>query len=385
MSTLPLKRSLILALLLVVTNSGPQAQQAGELITIQEPVAEDLYLAGRGIHVLSEINADLVAAAWRIVVEKTVSGDLIAAAEQVMVRGDVGDDARLAGRTITIAGQVGDDAIAAGETISLIPEATVGGRFWVAGRTMEIAGTVTKELRAAGQTVTISGVVQGDAFLVAETIEILPGARLDGDLFYRSPNEAFIAAEAVIAGSVQRQELEMPERPEFPVIPVLVGLTLSLLLCASIVYWLFPRLTHHASGAVKRDPFKCLGLGLTVVLVMPVLAIVLMITVLGIPLGLVVVALYPVALLIGFLLGLYVLSNGLLMLLRKGTEVSTGWRFIALVLAIIVLLLTQLIPFVGGLALLFLFLFGLGALALHLYRHYADQQFQSHSVPGVTA
>ena len=346
------------------------SQEADKQVTIQTPVTEDLYLAGRSIHVLATVEGDVVAAGWRVAINAAVSGDVIAAAERVTVHATVGDDVRAAGREVNINGQIGDDAILAGETVTLAPETTVGGRAWLAGRRVEVAGRIGKELRAAGQSITIGGVIDGNVQLAGEMIEILPGAQIAGDLIYHSSEDALIAAGAQISGHVERIDLELPELelPEGSGFSVIIGFLLSLLLTAVVVFLLLPRLSLAATGLIRRDPFKCLGLGFTVLVVTPVLAVVLLITVLGIPLGLALLALYFVALLLGFLVGVYYLSDVGVRWWRKGAELSKSWRVLSIIVAIVVLTLLQLVPVIGGLIVLFLFLFGLGALALHVYR-----------------
>ncbi len=67
---------------------------------------------------------------------------------------------------------------------------------------MRIGGKIGGKLRAAGGTITIGGEIGDDVILHAHTISILASAKIDGDLTYRSEQEAEIHPDAQIAGDV---------------------------------------------------------------------------------------------------------------------------------------------------------------------------------------
>ncbi len=361
----------LLCLLLPVHGSVLHAQQAGEQVTIATPTTEDQYLAGRSVNVLAPVNGDLVTAGQRVTVEQPVSDDVIAAGERIAIRAGIGDDVRLAGRQVDLAGAIADDAVVAGETVTLAPGIRIGNRFWVAGRLVEVGGEVGGELRAAGQSIVISGSVGGDAILLGEEIEILPNARIDGNLVYRSNQEAIIADGAVIAGSVERKPLDMPDRPEVPMWPGALGTLLSLLVCLGVLYWLFPSWMRGTDGRITGEPFRALGIGLVVVLVMPVLAILLLVTVLGIPLGLLLLLLYPVILFIGFAAGIHWLGTRLLFLAAQVEPFTRLERSLGVLAALIIFVGSQFIPLLGSLVFVFLLLAGVGAMAVELRRRLA--------------
>ncbi len=351
-----------LSLTLVPAVLNVHAQVADEQIILSEASREDQYLAGESINVLAPIDGDLIAASQRLSVAADISDDVIAVGERIDIRAEVGDDVRLAGRQVDISSTVADDAVIAAETVTLSPEARIGNRLWAAGRLVEVGGSIGDEIRVAGQTIVISGSVTGDAILTGQRIELLPGANIGGNLIYRSNEPAVIADGAMIGGTVERKPLDMPERPDVPIWPFVIGLLLSLLICLSILYWLLPRQMHGAEYLIRRDTFRILGIGLAVVLVMPVMAVLLLVTVLGIPLGFILLLLYPVLLLLGFAAGILWLAGRLLSLLRQGDTTTAGRRIMGVLAALIVYSITQFIPFLGALVFLFLLLAGVGAL-----------------------
>ncbi len=355
-------RAILIALMAVAVSV--HAQVADDQIILNAATAEDQYLAGKSINVLAPVNGDVIAAGQRLAVEATVSDDVIAAGERIAIRADIGDDVRLAARQVDVSGSVADDAVVAGETVILAKESRVGNRFWAAGRLVEVNGEVGSELRVAGQSIVIGGTIGGDATLVGQRIEILPTARISGNLVYRSNQPAVIADGATIGGTVEQKPLETPEKPDVPAWPFAIGLLLSLLVCLNVLYWLLRRRMHDAEAVIRSDTFRALGVGLAVVLVMPVVAIILLVTVLGIPLGLILLLLYPVLLFLGFAAGILWLAARLLSLLMQVDIESAGRRILGTLVALIVFVISQIIPLVGTLVFVFLLLAGVGALVI---------------------
>ena len=368
MKTKTILLALLIAFVLLLWSTSGDSQQAASQITIDVPVEDDQYLAGRSIQVLDRIDGDLVAAARRVSVEQSVTEDIIIAAERVVVRGSIGDDARVAGRIVTISGAVGDDLAAAGETVSLTSGSTVGGRMWAAGRLVEVDGNVDEGLYAAGQSVVIGGDVRGHVSVIAETLELLPSARIDGNLTYRSNNKATIANGAVVSGSVEQLDLGDLDEPKPALFPILAGSLISALFCMGILYWLFPGLLREASSDMYSSPLKYLGLGLVAFLGIPLTGLFLIVTVLGAPLGLALLLCYPVAMLLAWAIGIYFVSNLLLKKVTGDRNAGVGRRLLGFLLAIVAVFVCLFLPFVGPLLVLFLILTSLGALAQRVTR-----------------
>ena len=108
------------------------------------------------------------------------------------------------------------------------------------------------------------------------------------------------------------------------------------------------------------DPFSSFGLGFLFFLFTPLLSLFLMLIVLGLWIGLSLLALYCLALLSGFLIACFFVADRGARLLRQDIS-SRGRRLISVIIAIFVLGLIQTIPVLGGLLLLVLLLLGLGA------------------------
>ncbi len=360
---------LMLALLMAAAAGALlAAQQAGEVVVKRGIVAEDLYVAGRSVDVAAQVQGDVVAAGKRVSIDESVAGDVLAAGETVTIRAEVQDDVRAAGRSVTLVGPVAGHVVAAGETVSIMPAATVGEWAWLAGAEVNVAGRVGGELKAAGQSVIVSGEIGGDVELMAEEIRILGHARIKGDLVYRSDNEPQISDGADIAGDIIARPMphEEPEARGAGFI-----FLAALALAAGVYYLLFPVFSVAGAEGLRRSPFTALGLGVAFLFSVPFVILLLIVTLIGVLLALPLLAWYLVSLLGGFLTGVIFVGDAGLRLLGKAGSATRGLRVLFIVLALLALVLIQFIPVFGGLAVLVLFLLGLGALQLQAWRSYS--------------
>lgn len=362
---------LSLAGLLLAVSHSAAAHMMGERVVRTGVVEGDLVAFGREVEIAAEVGDDVIAAGGRISVDGRVGGDLSAAGGYVDVRAPVADDLLAAGGYVVVAGAVGDDVRAAGGNVRLTTGAAVAGDAYLAGRRIALAGRVGEDLRAAGRSIVISGQIGGDVDLAAREIDIASTAVIGGNLTYRSPKEARIADGAQIAGAITHEPLKYRAPGVWACIAIAVLFALGLAVVGIVLYLLLPAFTVEAAGTIGREPWKSLFLGLGVTAAPPLAVVLLFATVIGVPLGLVVTALYVVALVLGFLTAAFWLAEVGARLVRRGAVLTKGWRILALVVAVALLLIVGAIPWLGGLVLVAAVLLGLGAWSLRTYRAYA--------------
>jgi hypothetical protein len=145
----------------------------------------------------------------------------------------------------------------------------------------------------------------------------------------------------------------------------------NLFVAGVILFFLFPRLTVSAALTVGRRPWASLGMGLAILVLTPLAALSLILTVIGVPLALTLAWLYVAALLLGFLTAAFYLGDLVLRAFRRGARPSRGARIAALAVALLVLAVVRFIPIAGPLVLLLALVFGVGAWTLRLSRGYA--------------
>src|SRR5882672_10607817 len=360
-------------LLLSPALAGAADPAVGQTVVRKGPaVASDLYAFGGGVDVQADVEGDLVAGGGRVVNAKRVQGNLIVAAGSVEIGGAVMRNVRAAGGAVTISGRVARNVNAGGGTVVVTPEAVIEGRARLVGGEVRMAGTVAKKLYAAGAVVVIGGEVQEDVELVAQEIEVLPTARIKGNLTYWSPRDARISPKAKIQGAITHN---LPELPRALARTGAALITVAGLIVTGIaLFLLFPGFTRMASQTVGSDPVKSLGLGALLCVTVPVLAILTMFTILGIPLGLILFLAYLASLLVGFLVAAFFLGDVFARAFFPRARHSKLVRVLCLVVALGIMALINQLPYVGGPLMAVAVLIGLGAMSLHIWRHWDDPE-----------
>jgi cytoskeletal protein CcmA (bactofilin family) len=365
-------RGCLIGLLLAFPFNLQAASSAGETVVERGSIDDDYYVAGGVVDIDASIAGDVIVAGGEIYIGHLVEGDIIAAGGTLKIRGEVRDDVRIAGGDINIDAVIADDLAAAGGSITLSPGTTVGGNAWLAGGEIHLAGTILGNLKLAGGHIRLSGTVRGDVEIDGAEIEILEGARIDGRLDYKSPRPVTADDGATVSGKITYQATDWDYGDHG------YGLFFSITLAiASILFYLF--FPHYTVASVKRigsDPWTSLGLGFVFTVATPMVAFMLMLIVLGLWVGLSLLALYCVALLSGFLIGCFFVADRGAKLFRQNIA-SRGRRLISVVVVIFLLGLIQMIPLLGGLILFLLLLFGLGAGLLQLRYVYRPLEVDS--------
>jgi cytoskeletal protein CcmA (bactofilin family) len=363
--------SLLLGSLLSLPSAvaAGQKPQAGETVLVNTPVDGDLYAAGGQVDVLAEVDGDVVVAGGDVTIDTTVTQDVIAAGGSVTVHGRVGDDVRLAGGEVMINADIGDAAVAAGGNVTLAPAAKVGGDLMFGGGRLELAGQVRGDARLAGGEIEIDGQVDGDVEVTAEKVKIGPHASIRGALSYRSPEPAEIDPQANIAGEVTHLQLPVHERRGAGGV-VLAGLFMWLTLGVTgiVLFLLLPRQALAVGTAISTEPWKTLGLGLAMFTATPLVALLLLTTGLGALLAWLLIMVYGLLLLTGYLNGVLFLDRLVLRRLRKGDEPSKTALSLTFLPMLLVVMIVGLVPVLGFLLVLLLLLFGIGGITLQAYR-----------------
>jgi len=358
-------RALFLGLVLIAPLASFSSTDADETVTKRCSVDDDYYAAGGVLDIDADITGDVIVAGGELYIGHRIEGDVIAAGGSIKIRGEVKDDIRISGGDLNIDAIIGDDLAASGGSITVSPGTTIGGDAWLAGGEVHMAGTINKDLKIIAGNIRLSGTVHGDVELEGGEIYIFEGAQIDGNLHYKSREEGSIDPAANIAGNITYEELEWDYSEGG------FGILFSLTLVAAgiLLFWLFPNFTLSSTGRISAEPWKSLGVGFVLLIATPIVVIVLMSIVLGLWIGLSLLALYFVALLLGFLIGAFFLGDrgARLMKIDIGTR---GRRILSVTLAILLLGFIQIIPLIGSLLLFALLLLGLGAGILQLHTSY---------------
>ncbi len=359
----------VLAALILPLATYSATFKTGENLGIesQDVIRDDLYISGESILIAGSVTGDVFGAGRSVVVNAPVGGDIFAAGNSVSITSNVADDVRVVGGTVIVQGAVGDDVLAGGGEVSIIGR--VQGDVIAGGQSVRIESSVVGSVRVAGEDVYINGPIVGSVEVHSEKLTLGPNAVLSSSLTYSSPREVILEEGALVKGEIKyepRAESSGKTKVLGTLLLIwLISKTLALLLLALILGLLFRRFSIATVNAVTNAPWQELGRGLVVFVALPIISVICLATLVGIPLGLLGFLSFVALLVVGCGFAPILMGSIAHKLIRKGGY-SISWKIIVVGVAIYSVL--PAIPVVGSITNALFVLASIGAIAALKWR-----------------
>jgi len=368
--------SMVVALLAFSTMALPvfAAEIAGGeefVFPSTQVVNDDYYVGGALLNLSGKVMGDLVAGGAKLVVEGVVDGDLLAAGGEVDILGTVADDVRVAGGEVTISGNIAGDLVVAGGTVNVLPGSIVQGDVLVAAGEVSLNGLVNGDVNMVGGSLSLTGTVHGNIDADLEDLRLGDGAFVGGNINYTSTNEMEVYETATVVGEVNYTQVQVNVDLRDFISDVIIGVYLMKFLIALVGALLLALLLNKGVTGIVNTGMKSfwmsLLIGFGVLLLMPIVGIILLVTVLGMPLGFVALLLYVVWLIIADILAGVVFGSWLFKVLGKGKKYLVDWKRV--VVGVFLLTLLGAIPVIGWFLSAAFFLVSLGAVVQFMKGH----------------
>ena len=361
---------LIVGTAVLLASFAALAQDFDEVVVIHGQIDANVVAGGQTVTVDGQVGGDVVLFGETVVIGGQISQDILSFGADIVIGGTVEGDVRIAGATLTPAAKIGGDLMAAAAEITVPADTAIGGNAWLAGDEVDLIGTVSGDVRAAAREIRIAGAVGRDVDLFAESITVASTARITGDFTYRSIGEATIEPGAEILGDVI---FIRSEAPRTMIGDALAGVSafgllflLGLFLLGTLQILILPETATGPAMRLGRNPWLALGLGCLILFICPIVIIVLGISIVGIPITIVLGALYVISLFIGFLVAAGALGSRGARLIGRSADLSVWTRVAAFAAGLLFLAIVGFIPVLGPLAVVLATAAGLGALVLQL-------------------
>ena len=292
---------------------------------------DDLIITGKNVRIEGEIAGDLLSACRSASLNGHIENSAFNASQYLTVDGHIQGSLISFCQDLNLSGSVGRNLTAFAAHVLINREAVVEGQLSVYAGELDLEGEVRNGLRAGCDEIVISGTVDGDVKIETEKLTILESAVIEGGLQYKSPNQARIDPKAKISGEIKwTEKVKKDEKSGVyrKVGPFKGTLLLANLVTGAVLIALFRRRWDLSQKAISQTFLKSLGLGFVLAVCVPIAAIVLMITVLGIPLALMSLVAYGIIFYLAKLIFSTMAGNWLLKYLTKKESVSLIWAFL---------------------------------------------------------
>jgi hypothetical protein len=358
---------LLLPLLAFSCRDGGMHTGGKHIVLPAGEVHQGWYFAGGdNVYIDGTINGDAFIAGGIVEINGTINGELFVAGGQVSVNGKVTDRVIAAGGNVRLAGRTDKSIIAAGGSVILTRVGSAGENLLGAGGNVMVDGTVGGNARLAGGHVDIGGEVKGNLDDASEYFRTENGAVVRGDLTVATKDSANVEiAQGTTRGTytlkIHKEEAEsriLGFRPWRIICKLLF--MLSLFVCALVLSFMFPKQILSIGTTMMERPGESVLAGIATLIFAPIAAVVLFITVIGVPLGILLLGyyfwlMYLSQLTLGVALGFRLMSS----------DGKQGWALFGTVaVGMLIVDAVTFIPFVNVIVILAGLVLGVGALAI---------------------
>ena len=356
------------------TGTAVEVRVAGELasqmvVGAGERVDDSLVVAAEVVRIDGVVAGNLIAAARRIVVSGVIEGDLIAAAREIELSGTVQGNVFTFSQTVELNAQVEGSSHSFAEKVRLRPTARVDQDSIAFGSEVMVDGSIGRDLLAFAGTTELGGTVGRNLTAWTGRLFVFAPGNVEGDLtaHVRDSENVDVDPDAFIGGNrdVQiRPQTFREDRSRFSQPSFYTGQLLRIgagLVTGLALFSLFPALFANrptAPAALLRSA----GIGFLALVATPVAAVIAMITVLGLPVGLLAMLSWLAALYFAVLIVAAFAGQALL----KTPFDRLGSFALALLVGLLLWAVVTSVPLVGGLVRFVAVLLGLGVIVNQL-------------------
>ncbi len=334
-----------------------------------ERVTDDLYLSAGSVIIAGTVERDASIATGRARITGTIAGSVVLVSGRADIPGTVGGSLRIAGGTVEVGGDVGGDLVVLGGRVTIPSGGSIGGDLIVAGGVVDLRGAVAGDVRGVAVSTTIGGTVGGDVMVETSRLSVTGSARITGDVRYLTAADASISSAARITGTTERVG-QAPWESSASGTGRAFGPSLRTvwaLIAGVIIIAIAPRLAD-AIGRNGCAVLRAIGVGLLALIVVPIVTVVLIASMIGLPIGVIgigafIAILYLTQVFVGLAIGRFILPN-------RWNDGSRGFHLLAMTIGVIILAALNFIPlpFASAVIAIVVTMWGLGAALMVLGR-----------------
>jgi cytoskeletal protein CcmA (bactofilin family) len=360
--------AMVLALALAPAGQAAEVRhgQPNYTLAAGETINTDLIVFGDSSTIDGDVEGDVISWSRSLTINGHVKGDVIAFSQTIRVNGPVGGNVRVFCQSLFLENVVSRNVMAWAGDLTLNEKAKIEGSLTVGSGDAELNGELTGDLLAGTGDLAINGVLDRNALIHSGKLVIGPKAEIKGQMKYHGRQQPEVSATAKLGSPIdvtieKRGSDRSYSSPHFYWHQILLwgasfvfGLAMLLLM---------PGFFFDAAGACKRT-MPAIGFGALFLIALPILAVIVCVTIVGIGVGIAalmlwVIAIYSAQVIVGTWLGDQLL----------GDAIGFGPALGRMALGLLILRAVGLVPYLGVWFSSLVVCLGLGAIVLTIYRN----------------
>lgn len=309
----------------------------------------DIYLFQESISIEEDVNGNIYVIGKKIDISSNyINGNIFAIGEDITINGLISGSIYALGENINIGAGSVNVVYAIGKNVRLGENANIMNDFKVGADNLNIAGNVNRSLDAYVEKLNIE-----------ETAEYVAKGNISYSEEVIDPNEVL---EAVALTKHEKNEKTSEELQKIAAIGKVKSEIITIISTAiiiAVIYFIVKNKQTDNSENYSKEIVSNIVKGILYLIFVPLVALVLICTIIGIPLSLLGIVIYVIAL----CLSIPVASLKIAEMLYRVKPIGTNKAIIILyaICVYIVIEVVSLLPAIGGLIRFLVFLYGLGS------------------------
>jgi hypothetical protein len=355
-----------LGLVCALTSTASATEfRKGDNVEVQksETIHGDIFLSGQTLRVEGTVDGDVFAFGQQVNVSGHIMGDLICFSQSARVSGKIDGNIRSFTNNIVISGQVGRNMTGFNEVFTLDSDGSIGHSLTMFSQTVTLDGKVGQDFLGFFQQATLSGFIGGSVQAKGASMNITGSAQIDGPASFEGDKPASVSSEAKLASPLEFKKIEhrRGERGASYYVWRVIW-SAAYILFGLVLFSVLPKFSHDVVDAAENIGAS-FGLGVLVLPGVFIAACIACVLIVGMFVGISTLLLWLLALLsaeivVGSIIGRWIMGR-----------TSELWPMVGrMAVGVILLTIVTHIPWVGGWARVAVLLWGMGAIALGLYR-----------------
>ncbi len=369
--------------------------ESGESYTLPmgEVITDDLFIGSERVQIDGRVEGDVFIGSSIVDITGDITGSVIIGASYVTISGAVGNDLYVGAGTVRLSGPVEDNVYIGSGVLTTKNTFSSKNDVFIGSGDAQIDGQIGKNLVAGTGALDILGRVNNSAYVSSgesnsgeskrSGLRVSQDAQIGDNLEYQSQKEAAISSAAQIGGETvfteaqkdgvasSKNGINFNFNSFSPIAKILSWMSgfLWLLMITLLFVAVAKEKVEMLTAVYQENLGKTLGygslVGFLLLITTPIVLLVLIVTIIGIPFAFILGLLYGIVLILSKAITAIVIGD-----LVFGEKVGTRKKSLYLTASVGVLILSvaTAIPFIGGVLSIVATIFGLGAIVLHMMK-----------------
>lgn len=282
----------------------------GDNLNINTPINWDYYIAGWIVNINTNVDWDIYAAWWKVFINGNIKQDVMLIGSEEFISWYIWESARLVWAKIEVESTIEKDLLIAGWMIKIKEKSIIKWETKIIAWVVNFEWTANNVSIKANE-VNFKWVIKWDATINAQKIKIQTGAKILGNLNYESPNK-ITNLEEIVSWEITFKQIKQENGFVIMLSDLIWARFAFLLIFGLILLFVGKKRISPSIETLNKESLKSLWYGALICIGLPIVAILLAITIIGLPFAFVAIMSFITIMIFAKLLNVYFYTNFLI-------------------------------------------------------------------------